>query len=103
MNKMEKLNESEITKKLQKLPGWKFQNNGIEKSFEFIDFKETLAVMVGVGVVAEELNHHPEWFNVYNKLDIRLTTHDAGGVTTKDVVLATQIEEIVAANIKSRK
>lgn len=93
---MDKLNEVEVDEKLQKLSGWKYLNNGIEKKFEFKDFREALAIMVGVGVVAEELNHHPEWFNVYNKLDVRLTTHDAGGVTKKDIVLATQIEEIVS-------
>lgn len=95
---MSLLTKEEITKKLLLLPGWEFSNNSISKKFVLKDFKEALAVMVGIGVVAQEMNHHPEWFNVYNKLDIRLSTHDVGGVTKKDIALATQIEKIVAAN-----
>ena len=75
--------------------GWEFKANGIEKKFQFKDFKQALGFIVQVGVQAEKLNHHPELFNVYNKVNIRLSTHDAGGLTDKDFELAQKIEEIV--------
>lgn len=91
---MEQLTKEQINEALTNLKGWSYKENGIEKNFVFEDFKEALSVMMGIGVIAEEMNHHPEWFNVYNKLDIRLSTHDAGGVTQKDIDLANQIEMI---------
>jgi len=93
---MEKMLPNEIKEKLLPLEGWSYAEEGINKQFLFKDFKEVMAVMVRVGEVAEEMNHHPEWFNVYNKLDVRLSTHDAGGVTFKDFELANRIEEIIA-------
>ena len=94
MQNMKQLNSKEIEDALTVLEGWSFKDNGIVKKFVFEDFKEALSVMMGVGIIAEEMNHHPEWFNVYNKLDIRLSTHDAGGVTQKDLDLASKIEMI---------
>lgn len=91
---MELLTKDQVEHALTNLDGWSFKENGIEKNFVFEDFKEALSVMMGIGIIAEEMNHHPEWFNVYNKLDIRLSTHDAGGVTQKDIDLATRIEMI---------
>ena len=91
---MKQLTSNEIELALKGLDGWEFENNGIEKKFVFEDFKEALSTMMGIGIIAEEMNHHPEWFNVYNKLDIRLSTHDAGGVTKLDIDLATKIEMI---------
>ena len=92
---MELLTKDQIEDAITNLKGWRFKENGIEKNFVFKDFKETLSIMMGIGMIAEEMNHHPEWFNVYNKLDIRLSTHDAGGVTEKDIDLAKKIEEII--------
>lgn len=91
---MTQLTQQQINEALTELEGWSFKENGIVKNFVFEDFKETLSIMMGIGMIAEEMNHHPEWFNVYNKLDIRLSTHDAGGVTQKDIDLATKIEMI---------
>ncbi len=91
---MKVLNKEQVDAALTNFDGWSFKENGIEKNFVFEDFKEALSVMMGIGIIAEEMNHHPEWFNVYNKLDIRLSTHDAGGVTQKDIDLATRIEMI---------
>ena len=71
------------------------KKDGIIKTFVFENFKVALATMNRIGEVAEEMNHHPEWFNVYNKLDIRLSTHDKGGITQLDIDLAKAIEEIV--------
>ena len=79
---------------LEKLTGWKFENSGIEKKFIFKDFKESLQFINKIGVLAEEQNHHPELFNVYNKVNIRLSTHDANGVTDKDFNLAKAIDLI---------
>jgi len=77
---------------LENLKEWHFNENAIEKDFKFKNFTQALGFIVQVGVLAERMNHHPELFNVYNKVKIRLNTHDSGGVTTKDFDLAGQIE-----------
>ena len=87
-------NEETAKDKLQDLENWCFKNNGIEKQFIFKNFTEALGFMVKAGIIAEKMNHHPEWSNVYNKVNIRLTTHDAKGLTDKDFELASKIEEI---------
>jgi 4a-hydroxytetrahydrobiopterin dehydratase len=77
------------------LPRWKVQDNALTRTFTFGSFREALAFMVRVGFEAEAMNHHPEWTNVYNRVAIRLNTHDAGGrITALDVKLAQKIEEI---------
>jgi len=93
---MKKLNSQEILDKLQDFPNWNFLNNGIEKHFIFDNFVTTMQVMNAIAEVAEAQNHHPEWSNVYNKLHIRLTTHDCDGVSEKDFELAQAIEKIIA-------
>lgn len=93
---MKKLNAQEILDKLQDFPNWNFLNNGIEKHFKFNDFVTTMQVMNAIAEVAEAQSHHPEWSNVYNKLHIRLTTHDCDGVSDKDFELAAAIEKIIA-------
>ena len=92
---MKRLTEIGIQNALLALEGWKMEKDGIIKSFVFENFKVALATMNKIGEVAEGMNHHPEWFNVYNKLDIRLSTHDKGGITQLDIDLAKAIEEIV--------
>ena len=79
---------------LEQLQDWNFKENAIEKHFQFKDFTHALAFIVQVGVKAEKSNHHPEIFNVYNKVTIRLYTHDANGVTIKDINLAKAIDSI---------
>lgn len=76
------------------LPGWAESEgrDAIAKSFKFADFNAAFGFMARVALMAEKLDHHPEWFNVYNRVDITLATHDAGGVTEKDVALAGLIE-----------
>lgn len=86
--------EALAKQKLTSLTGWTFINNGIEKKFQFKNFSEALGFIVQVGVLAEKANHHPELFNVYNKVNIRLTTHDANGLTDKDFDLATNIDKL---------
>ncbi|MFY0483307.1 4a-hydroxytetrahydrobiopterin dehydratase [Flavobacterium sp. PLA-1-15] len=89
---METYTSKQAENELSKIKGWSFQNDGIEKEFEFKDFVEAFRFMASVAMLAEKANHHPEWSNVYNKVHIRLTTHDAGGVTDKDFKLAGGIE-----------
>lgn len=79
---------------LETLEDWHFKDNAIQKDFKFKTFSQALGFIVQIGVCAEKMNHHPELFNVYNKVTIRLTTHDSGGVTDKDVDLAQKIEEL---------
>lgn len=91
---MKTLSPSEITSHLENLDGWIFAENCLEKKFSFPGFIQALGFIVKVGVLAEKNNHHPELWNVYNKLTIRLSTHDAGGVTQKDIDLAAAIDHM---------
>jgi 4a-hydroxytetrahydrobiopterin dehydratase len=92
---MEKLSEKEITSRLKELPGWEYKNTAICKTFKFKNFKDAFSVMTRIAFECEVQNHHPDWSNVYSTLTIRLNTHDAGGITTKDFKLAQSIEIIV--------
>ena len=84
-----------VQQALANLPGWRFDNDGLVKTFKFGSFREAMGFMVRVSYEAEQLNHHPEWTNVYNRVEIRLTTHDAGNkVTAKDADLARRIQQI---------
>lgn len=91
---MKTYSEETIQPQLKELKDWQFINNGLEKKFSFLNFTQALGFIVQVGVMAEKRNHHPEFHNVYNKISIRLTTHDAEGVTDKDVDLANAIDQI---------
>ena len=87
------LTKAKIKDALRALPDWKFARDALTKEFKFGSFREALSFMVRVGFEAEAMNHHPEWTNVYNRVAIRLNTHDAGGkVTLKDVNLARKIQ-----------
>jgi 4a-hydroxytetrahydrobiopterin dehydratase len=90
----EVLTESERDAALSDLPGWGFDaaRNGIFKSFKFADFGEAFAFMTRIALAAEKADHHPEWSNVWNRVDILLSTHSEGGVTAKDIALAKKIE-----------
>lgn len=89
---------------LLKLPDWQMltTRDALQRSFRFHDFSEAFAFMTRVALAAESMNHHPEWTNVYNKVDITLTTHDAGGVTDSDVALAQGIDAIYAGTGRRR-
>ena len=75
------------------LDGWTGGDDFITKVFKFTDFAAAFGFMSEIAVVAQAMDHHPEWFNVYNRVDVTLTTHDAGGVTDKDVTLAKRMEQ----------
>ncbi len=89
---IEKLSASDITARLTALPGWTLKDGKLHREFQFADFVEAFGFMARVALVAEKQNHHPEWFNVYNKVNVDLTTHDAGGISEMDFALATTME-----------
>lgn len=91
---MEALTEDTIKKELLNVADWFYNGKAIEKKFVFKNFMEALAFIVKVGVLSEKRNHHPELYNVYNKVTIQLNTHDANGVTMKDFDLAKAINEL---------
>ncbi len=92
----DKLTAPSLTTALQKLPAWTRDTgkDAIRRDFRFADFSEAFGFISRVALLAEATNHHPEWSNVYNKVTIVLTTHDAGGVTQKDIDLATAIDKL---------
>ena len=92
---MKPFTELQILSGLKELDGWEYEDNAIHTSFEFDDFKDAFSVMTRIAFEAEKMNHHPDWSNVYNTLQISLSTHDAGGVTAKDFELAKIIDELV--------
>lgn len=77
------------------LPGWRLDGEHIRRSYRFRDFSQAWGFMNRVALLAEAQGHHPEWFNVYNKVDIALTTHDAGGLSQSDITLAQAIDALV--------
>lgn len=89
---MEALSNTDITKELIHLKGWELINNGIEKKHIFKDFNEAFAFLTRVALLSESMNHHAEWSGVYNKVNIRLTTHDSGGVTGLDIKMASKLD-----------
>jgi len=93
---MEKLSERTIAERLEKFERWTYKEGAIEATFTFKDFRQSFSTMTHIAFECEVQNHHPEWTNVYNSLIIRLSTHDAGGVTEKDFQLAYSIEKIIA-------
>ncbi len=94
---MPKLDPAARAAFLSQYPAWREvgQRDAIARLFEFKDFSAAFAFMTRVALLAEKMDHHPEWSNVYNKVDITLTTHDAGGVTQKDIDLAKAMEGFV--------
>ena len=91
---IQRLTDAERKSALAQLQGWKIAEgrDAIARSFKFADFNEAFAFMTRVALVAEKMDHHPEWFNVYNRVDIVLSTHDAGGLSARDVALARAID-----------
>jgi 4a-hydroxytetrahydrobiopterin dehydratase len=92
-----KLTTIEREAALKELREWKAARNGeaIQRSFKFKNFSEAWGFMARVALLAESQDHHPEWFNVYNKVDITLSTHDCGGLSARDVKLAKSIDAVV--------
>lgn len=95
---IERLNEAARGEALATLTNWRLAADGraIEQTLRFADFSQAFAFMTRVALAAEKLDHHPEWSNVWNRVEIRLTTHDAGGLSERDVALAKMIDRMAA-------
>ena len=91
----EKLSSDEIQTELKKVAGWVIQDAKLHKEFQFSSFIEAFGFMTQLALVAESMNHHPGWFNVYNRVVIDLTTHDAGGISNLDFELASKANNLI--------
>ena len=89
-----RLSDEQIKTELSGLSGWSVVNGKLHKDFVFDDFVEAFGFMTRAAIHIEKINHHPEWFNVYNKLSVDLVTHDAGGITQNDIVLARTLNSL---------
>ena len=89
-----KLSDEQIRKELANLPGWSVINGKLHKEFIFKSFIEAFGFMTTAALHIEKMNHHPEWFNVYNKIKVELVTHDAGGITSNDINLARTLNSL---------
>ena len=93
----EKLSDQEITTRLKSVAGWTMQNEKLHRTFECKDFVAAFGCMTRVALVAEAMNHHPEWCNVWNKVTVDLSTHSIGGISKLDFELAAKIDQIFAS------
>ena len=89
-----KLTDAQIQENLTQVDGWTIENGKLHKEFQFDNFVSAFGFMTQLALVAESMNHHPEWFNVYNRVTIDLTTHDAGGISDLDFQWAKQADAI---------
>ena len=96
---MAKLTIDELKQALKRLPDWSLAPNreAIQRSFRFVDFDAAFAFMTRCALMAAKMDHHPEWFNVYNRVEVTLATHDANGVTQKDIDLAAAMDGYAVA------
>jgi 4a-hydroxytetrahydrobiopterin dehydratase len=94
MSNVKVLSAQELKTALNQLNGWTEKDGKIHRQFKFSSFVEAFGFMSSLALVAESMGHHPEWFNVYNRVTIDLTTHDAGGITNKDLELAKKANEL---------
>lgn len=92
--KVAKLSDAEVRERLAKVPSWKIESGKLRREFQFKDFVTAFGFMSKVALLAEKADHHPEWWNVYNKVKIELTTHDAGGLSERDFDLAQKIDAL---------
>ena len=89
-----RLSDEQIKTELKELSGWSVVNGKLHKDFVFDDFVEAFGFMTRAAIHIEKMNHHPEWFNVYNKISVDLVTHDAGGITQNDIILARTLNSL---------
>ena len=99
MSKPVKLSESEIAAELSRLPGWKLERGKLHREYDFVDFVAAFSFMTGAALIAQSMDHHPEWFNVWNKVRIDLSTHDSNGVTALDLRLAHSMEVLARQHL----
>jgi len=91
---VDKLNDDEIDKRLKELPGWSLHDSKLTREFHFPNFVDAFGFMTRAAMVAEKADHHPEWFNVYNKVTVQLTTHECDGISERDFSLAATMNEL---------
>lgn len=89
-----KLDADDIARRLGSLVGWSVQQGKLHRDYRFGDFVEAFGFMAAAALIAERMNHHPEWFNVWNSVRVDLTTHDVGGITARDFELAAAMERL---------
>ena len=94
MTEVARLDPAEISRRLAALPDWELRDDALHRRLEFRDFVEAFSFMTAVALVAERMGHHPEWSNVYNVVTVRLTTHDAGGLSEKDFAMAEEMSRL---------
>ena len=92
----QKLSDTDIQARLSSIPGWSVADGKLHREYSFGDFVRAFGFMASAALVAESMNHHPEWFNVYSTVRVDLATHDAGGITELDFTLAGKMEELAA-------
>ncbi len=95
---MSTFTDAQIEEALDSLPGWSQEGEAIVRTYEFADFRAALDFMNRAAGPIEEMDHHPEWTNVYNRVDIKLSSHDVGGVTGRDVQLARVLDRVAGAS-----
>lgn len=93
-DKPKKLSSAEVKAALAGLPGWSLEKGKLHREYKFANFVEAFGFMASASLVAESMNHHPEWFNVYRVVRIDLTTHDAGGISARDLEMAKRFETL---------
>ena len=91
---VQKYTLSEIATKITSLQGWELEGNFLVKKFVFKDFSEAFGLMTRVALIAESENHHPDWYNVYNRVTIKIQTHEVQGITEKDVIFAQKVNQL---------
>ena len=94
---IERLTDDQIQSALSTLDGWSLENGKLHRQFQFSNFVEAFGFMSRAALLAEKANHHPEWFNVYNRVTVDLTTHDAGGISQYDVDLALAMNQLATS------
>ena len=91
---MAKLTDTALAAAVDSLPGWVARDEKLHREYQFPDFVHAFGFMATAAIAIEAMNHHPEWSNVWNRVVVDLTTHDAGGITAKDILLAEKLEEL---------
>jgi 4a-hydroxytetrahydrobiopterin dehydratase len=99
MARPKKLNKSDVAKHLSSLPAWKVVGGKLHRNYEFQDFVAAFGFMTSAALVAQAMDHHPEWRNVWNRVVVDLTTHDAKGITTLDFQLAAAMEALALQSV----
>jgi len=89
-----KMSDAEVKVALADLPEWGVVEGKLHREYQFADFIHAFGFMATASMAIEKMNHHPEWFNVYNRVEVDLTTHDAGGISAKDFALARTLDQI---------